>query len=352
MKQEQSGGLGGPIDSVRDLELELMRLREVAGSNAVPVATLFFGGGTPTLLAPEALGHLVDVVRDQFGLESDAEVTTEANPETLDRSILARLREVGFNRLSIGLQSAVGHVLQTLGREHDADRGLEVVRWARQAGFDNISLDLIYGSPGESLDDWRRSVDAAIDVGVNHVSAYALKIEPGTAMGARRRRGELLDPSPDDLADRYELADEAFSRSGRPWYEISNWAQPGRECRHNLGYWRGDDWLGVGPGAHSHVAGVRWWNVKRPRQAAELLADGRLPIESGEVLSRSEQEMESVMLGIRLRDGIEVPQSAEHAVCELVVSGLLDPDAAAGGRAIPTRRGRLLADVITRGLAG
>lgn len=352
MKQEQSGGLGGPIDSVRDLEFELRRLRELAGSNARPVATLFFGGGTPTLLAPEALGRLVDVVREEFGLEPDAEVTTEANPETLDRSILSRLREVGFNRLSIGLQSAVGAVLQTLGREHDADRGLEAVRWARDAGFDNLSVDLIYGSPGESIDDWRRSVEAAIEVGVDHVSAYALKIEPGTAMGARRRRGELLDPSPDDLADRYELADEAFSRSGRPWYEVSNWARPGRECRHNLGYWRGDDWLGVGPGAHSHISGVRWWNVKHPRQAAGLLADGRLPIDSGEMLSRPEQEMESVMLGIRLRDGIEVPEGAEQVVGDLVVNGLLDPDAAAVGRAIPTRRGRLLADVITRGLVG
>jgi len=333
------------------LEVELRLLRSLIGERSISVGTLFFGGGTPTLLAPEALGRLIGTVRDQFGLDPRAEVTVEANPETLDPSRLARLRDAGVNRLSIGQQSAVARVLRVLGREHDPEHGFRAVGWARSAGFENVSLDLIYGTPGESPDDWRLSVEAAVGSGADHVSAYALKIEPGTALGVARERGELEDPDPDLLADRYELADQLLSESGLPWYEISNWSRPGRGCQHNLGYWRGDDWLGVGPGAHSHVSGVRWWNVRNPRRAGVDLAAGRLPIESGELLDREARDLERVMLRIRLREGMGTDRVSTQVVSELVVDGLLQPEDALAGRAVLTLRGRLLADAVTRRLS-
>lgn len=358
---DRSGGQAGPggspasnalDDTVRDLELELALLGNLIGDRPSRVDTLFFGGGTPTLLAPEVLGRLIGSVRDRFGLEPLAEVTVEANPETLDPPILARLREAGVNRLSIGQQSAVESVLRVLGREHDAERGFRAVEWARSAGFDNVSLDLIYGAPGESSDDWRQSVAAAVDSGADHVSAYALKIEAGTALGAARLRGEVEDPDPDLLADRYEMADRVLSDSGRPWYEISNWSRPDRCCQHNLGYWHGDDWLGVGPGAHSHVSGVRWWNVRNPRRAAARLAAGRLPVDSGEVPDREARDLERVMLGIRLREGMGTDGFSGRVVSELVTDGLLQSEDARAGKAVLTRQGRLLADAVTRRLSG
>src|SRR5665648_363902 len=285
--------------------------------------------------------------RGAWGLAPGAEITTEANPDSVTPDSLVALARGGFTRVSFGMQSAVPHVLATLERTHDPSRVPEVVRWARDAGLDT-SLDLIYGTPGESLDDWRRSVEAALDCGVDHVSAYALVIEPGTRMAAAVRRGVLPETDPDDQATKYELADEMLAAAGLPWYEVSNWARPGHACRHNLGYWRGADWWGFGPGAHSHVAAgdraVRWWNVKHPRAYAQRLATGHSPAAARELLEPADVRLERVLLGVRLSEGLDLgalatPSSNPSATSPATASrpctgGWCSP---AGGGCSPTR---------------
>jgi len=326
-----------------------------AGLPARPVSTLFVGGGTPTVLPVADLARMVAAIRDTWGMADDAELTTEANPDSVTRESLLGLAAAGFTRVSFGMQSAVPHVLATLDRTHDPARVPDVVGWAREAGL-AVSLDLIYGTPGESLDDWRRSVEAALGCGVDHVSAYALVVEPGTRMGAQVRRGELPLPSEDDQAAKYELADELFEAAGLSWYEVSNWARTDADaCRHNLGYWRGDDWWGIGPGAHSHVGGVRWWNVKHPRAYATQVEAGVSPAAGREVLGDEERLLERVMLGVRLSDGLprdEVPPTGRPAIAGLIADGLIDGAAALRGTIVLTLRGRLLADAVVRTLTG
>ncbi|MBI9114377.1 radical SAM family heme chaperone HemW [Sanguibacter suaedae] len=334
-----------------------------AGIPARPVSTVFVGGGTPTLLAVRDLVRMLDGVRDTWGLEDGAEVTTEANPDSVTPASLAELAAGGFTRVSFGMQSAVPHVLATLERTHDPRRIPDVVRWAQDAGLD-VSLDLIYGTPGESLDDWRTSVETAVATGVDHVSAYALVVEPGTKMAAQVRRGQVTLPDEDDQAEKYELADDLLTAAGLDWYEVSNWARTrdGRTaaCRHNLAYWRGHDWWGVGPGAHSYVAsdepgarGVRWWNVKHPSRYAARLAQGLSPAAGREILDDASAELETVMLGARLREGLvlsALSPRARTAVATHVAEGLVDGRAALDGRLVLTRRGRLLADSVVRDL--
>ena len=306
--------------------------------------------GRPTLLAPDALGGLLRRIDAEFGLASDAEITLEANPDSVDPAMLARLRAVGFNRISFGMQSAVAHVLAVLDRTHTPGAALRAVRDARAAGFEQVCLDLIYGTPGESLADWEQTVAAALTAGVGHVSAYALIVEPGTRLAAAVRRGDITAPDDDLMADMYEVADEAFARAGLPWYELSNWAVPGQECRHNLAYWRGADWWGIGPGAHSHVAGTRWWNGKHPAAYVTRLRAGQSPAVGREVLDPATRSMEDVLLRARLAEGLPLavlsaPGRAE--VPRLVGDGLVvaHPD-----RLVLTRRGRLLADAVVRRL--
>jgi putative oxygen-independent coproporphyrinogen III oxidase len=317
------------------------------------VSTVFFGGGTPTLLPAGDLARLLDAVRHRFGLAPGAEVTTEANPDSVDAAYLAAVARAGFTRISFGMQSAVPHVLAALDRTHDCDRVPQVVGWAREAGL-AVSLDLIYGAHGESLADWETSLDAALACAPDHVSAYALVVEPGTPLARRVARGELTAPDPDDLADKYELADHALGAAGYAWYEVSNWARsPAQRCRHNLGYWRGHDWWGIGPGAHSHLGGIRWWNVKHPRSYARLLAAGASPAEGREVLDDDQRHTERVMLGVRLAEGLPVDvlqEAGRRAVADLVADGLLDGEAAVRARLVLTRRGRLLADAVVRSL--
>jgi oxygen-independent coproporphyrinogen-3 oxidase len=327
-----------------------------AGSAQRPLSTVFLGGGTPTELPAADLARLLAGLADRLGLAAGAEVTTEANPDSVTPESLAALAAAGYTRVSFGMQSAVPHVLAVLDRTHDPRRIPEVVRWARDAGL-AVSLDLIYGTPGESLADWRASLDAAVAAAPDHVSAYALTVEPGTRLAARVRRGEVALPDPDDWADqqadRYELADDVLSAAGYRWYEVSNWARtPAGACRHNLGYWRGDDWWGIGPGAHSHVGGVRWWNVRHPRPWAAAVGAGRSPAQAREVLDPDARWVERVMLGSRLAEGAAVEDLGLpwSVVDRLVVDGLLDGEAARAGRVVPTRRGRLLADVVTREL--
>ncbi|MFS0699226.1 radical SAM family heme chaperone HemW [Cellulomonas sp. 179-A 4D5 NHS] len=324
---------------------------------ARPVSTVFVGGGTPTVLPARDLVRMLDGIRDAWGLTSDAEVTTEANPDSVTPGSLAELAAAGFTRVSFGMQSAVPHVLATLERTHDPRRIPDVVRWAQDAGL-RVSLDLIYGTPGESLDDWRASLDAVLATGVDHVSAYALVVETGTRMAVQVRRGELALPTEDDLAAKYELADELLTAAGLGWYEVSNWARTDADrCRHNLAYWRGDDWWGVGPGAHSHVGGVRWWNVKHPRAYADRLARGLSPAAGRETVADDAAQLERVMLGVRLADGLglgALTDAARGRVAGLVADGLVDGRAALGAdgerRVLLTQRGRLLADAVVRTL--
>ncbi len=335
---------------------EMAFARGVMGDDTRQAATVFFGGGTPTLLDTAALGRLLDGVRDTWGIAADAEVTTEANPDSVSEESMASLRAAGFTRVSFGMQSAVPHVLATLERTHNPENVARAVRWARGVGLD-VSLDLIYGTPGESLGDWQLSLDAALKLEPDHLSAYALVIEPGTKMGAQMRRGKIASVIPDVQAKMYEFADEAFTVAGFSWYEVSNWARtPKDACRHNIGYWKGDDWWGVGPGAHSYLAHTaegaqRWWNVKHPRAYGERLAAGKSPEQERETLTGDQIALERVMLGVRLADGMALDLLAVRAreqAPQLAADGLIEELALAAGTLVLTRRGRLLADLVVR----
>jgi putative oxygen-independent coproporphyrinogen III oxidase len=331
---------------------EVTLARRVLGERPAQVDTVFIGGGTPTLLAPEALGAVLSRIDAEFGLAAGAEVTCEANPDSVDARALSGLLAAGVTRISFGMQSAVGHVLTVLERTHTPGGALRAVELARAAGFERISLDLIYGTPGESLADWERTVDAATGSGVGHISAYALIVEPGTRLAAAVRRGQVTAPDDDLMADMYDLTDERFAAAGLPWYELSNWAVPGQECRHNLAYWHGDDWWGVGPGAHSHVAGTRWWNVKHPAQYVQRLTAGMSPAVGREVLDPQTRAVEDLMLRVRLAEGIGLAELDERQRAE---AALLRADGLAAhveGRLVLTRPGRLLADAVVRRLVG
>ncbi|WP_395106981.1 radical SAM family heme chaperone HemW [Actinomadura sp. SCN-SB] len=346
-------GPGASRDSYADTAIEEVRLaRRVLGATDLPVETVFVGGGTPTLLPPDDLGRILDAIDAAFGLAPGAEITTEANPESVDEPYLARLRERGFTRVSYGMQSAREHVLAVLDRTHTPGRVPQVVEWTRKAGFDHINLDLIYGTPGESDDDWRASLEAALASNPDHVSAYALIVEEGTRLAARVRRGDLTPPDDDAMADRYLMADELLSAHGLHWYEISNWASsPGASCRHNLLYWTGADWWGVGPGAHSHVGGTRWWNVKHPAAYASRLAEKVTPAHAREVLDDRDRRIERIMLELRLADGCPADLLDEAAARRAIGDGLIDPEPyETKGRAVLTLRGRLLADAVVRDL--
>jgi oxygen-independent coproporphyrinogen-3 oxidase len=363
-------GGGGSQASYADTAVDEVRMaRRVLGELDRPVDTVFFGGGTPTLLPAADLGKMLAAVRDEFGLAPGAEVTTEANPESVDPAYLEALLEAGFTRVSFGMQSASSHVLRILDRQHTPGRALQAVKEATAAGFEHVNLDLIYGTPGESLDDWRASLESALSAQPDHVSAYALIIEDGTQLARRIRRGELPMPDDDDLADKYVLADEMLSAQGLRWYEVSNWARStAARCRHNELYWRGDTWWGIGPGAHSHVGGVRWWNVKHPSAYAERINAGESPAHARETLDEETRRVERVLLEVRLSAGLPLDvldKAGRAAVDQVVADGLaviaaggtggtegteVEPGAGDGERLVLTDRGRLLADAVVRDL--
>jgi putative oxygen-independent coproporphyrinogen III oxidase len=330
---------------------ELGIAARVLGPDAPVVSTIFVGGGTPTVLPPNDLGRLIAAVRNHFGLAPDAEVTTESNPESIDFAGLQQLRELGFNRISFGMQSAVPQVLATLDRTHTPGRPLQAVTDAKAAGFANISLDLIYGTPGESASDWLESLEAALSAAPQHISAYALIVEDGTRLAARIRRGELSPTDEDDLADKYLIADDQFAAAGYTAYEVSNWSQTAAtRCRHNLGYWRSHHWWGVGPGAHSHVGGVRWWNLKHPQAYASRLASGQSPAQARELLSAEQRRIERILLELRLADGLStslLTTTEKSRLGHLVAQRLALVE---DGMLILTRNGRLLADGVIRDL--
>ncbi|RKS74851.1 oxygen-independent coproporphyrinogen-3 oxidase [Actinomadura pelletieri DSM 43383] len=345
-------GPGASRDSYADTAIaEVRTARRVLGDVDLPVETVFVGGGTPTLLPADDLGRVLDAIDAEFGLVPGAEVTTEANPESVDEAYVGRLREVGFTRVSYGMQSAREHVLAVLERTHTPGRVPQVVEWTRKAGFEHVNLDLIYGTPGETDDDWRASVEAALMAEPDHVSAYALIVEDGTRLAAQVRRGELAAPDDDAMADRYLVADALLSAHGLHWYEISNWAaDPRAACRHNLLYWTGADWWGVGPGAHSHVGGTRWWNVKHPAAYAARLAEGASPAHAREILGEDDRRVERVMLELRLAEGCPTDLLDDKAVRRAIDDGLIEPAPYERGRAVLTLRGRLLADAVVRDL--
>jgi putative oxygen-independent coproporphyrinogen III oxidase len=348
-------GDGVTRGSYADTLLGEVRLaRSVLPASAPPVSTVFFGGGTPTLLPAEHLGLILAEIGNEFGVAPDAEVTTEANPESVTPAYLAKLRDTGFTRISLGMQSAIPHVLAVLDRQHRPQRAIDAVAEARAAGFDHVNLDLIYGTPGETDADWQASLDTAVATGADHISAYALIVEDGTALARKVRSGDIPAPDDDVLADRYLQADDTLQANGFGWYEVSNWARSAEaQCRHNRLYWSGGNWWGAGPGAHSHVGGVRWWNIKHPNRYAATLDSARSPAAGRETLGHRAQLTERLMLEVRMRDGLDLsslPPSATRQAEQCVTWGLAERFPLGDGRLVLTQRGRLLADAVVRDL--
>ncbi|AGZ39855.1 radical SAM family heme chaperone HemW [Actinoplanes friuliensis] len=346
--------LGGGTSREGYADAVLAELKLAATVTGAPVDTVFVGGGTPTLLDPDDLGRILEGIDKTWGLTANAEVTTEANPESVTPRSLQALRKAGFTRISLGMQSAAPAVLAILDRKHTAGRAPQAAIEAREAGFDHVNLDLIYGTPGERPEDFDASLRTVIDAGVDHVSAYSLIVEDGTRMAARMRRGELPYPEDDVAADRYLAAEQALSGAGFSWYEVSNWATtPDARCRHNMLYWTGGDWWGLGPGAHSHVGGVRWWNVKHPSAYAKRVEEGVSPGLEREILTDEDRHVEDVMLRVRLRDGLPLATldaTGLTGAAKALADGLLDPAAYESGQVVLTLRGRLLADAVIRDL--
>lgn len=351
------GSATSPADWERAAGVEIDRAAQALARGGTPplVDTVFVGGGTPSLVGAEVLVGLLERIESAFGLAPGAEITTESNPESTSPEFFERLREGGFTRISLGMQSTAAHVLRILDRAHTPGRPQEAVAEARRAGFDHVNLDVIYGTPGESDDDLARTLDAVVNAGVDHVSAYSLIVEDGTALARRIRRGEMPGTVDDVLADRYEQLSDRLSRAGYHWYEVSNFAtDEAGYCRHNLGYWRGGDWWGVGPGAHSHVAGARWWNLRHPARYAAAVDSGDLPVEGGETLDHADRHLERIMTGLRLAEGLpDESFTAEERdrAQQQVGAGLLRrrvPGASGGPGFALTEPGRLLADGVVR----
>ncbi len=351
----EAGGTDATGSYVDAVIAEARLAAQVLGPGRPAASTVHLGGGTPTLLTPAQVGRILDAVREHLGVRDDAEITIEANPESVDPASLAALRAAGVDRISIGMQSAAPHVLATLDRAHTPGRAVAAAVEARAAGFTVVGLDLILGTPGESDEDWERTVDEALGAEPDRLSVYALTVEPGTALAARVRRGTVAAPDPDAAARRYEHADAVLSAAGLHWYELANWSTgPATRSAHNHGYWVGGDWWGLGPGAHSHVAGVRWWNVLRPASHARALAEGRSPAAGREVLDEETRRVERVMLELRLVEGLPVDvlrDDGRVAAERAARDGLLEPAALrADGRCVLTLAGRLVADALTRDL--
>lgn len=346
-----STGLNQISNSYIDLVIKEIEIAKFKIKEPVEVSSIFFGGGTPSLMEPIDLGRVITKIKTDFGISSNAEITLEVNPDSVDRDKLELFFEIGINRLSIGMQSAVSKVLKILDRTHNPENVSKVVNWATDIGFKQISVDLIYGTPGESKEDWQQSIDAALALPISHISAYSLIVEPGTKLAAQIKRGEMAELDDDLTAEKYLMADQAFTNAGFYWYELSNWAKDNSKSRHNLSYWLGENWLGIGPGAHSHIDGERYWNVKHPTLYKEKIEKGQLPIADSEILDSNQIESERLMLSIRLTSGIETKSLNMKQITDLsgyVESGHLNHSDWQQGRATLTLNGRLIADRIVR----
>jgi oxygen-independent coproporphyrinogen-3 oxidase len=323
-------------------------LRELESAPKDQVPTIFFGGGTPSLLPAHDLGRVITAIKARNGLTSDCEITLEANPDSVTEEKLQGYLAAGFNRISFGMQSAQPHVLAVLDRTHNPANVKRAVDMARAAGFESISVDLIYGTPGESLEDWRSTVTEALSLDIDHISAYALIVETGTKLAAQIKRGELTMPNDDLMADMYLLVDQMCNDAGLNWYELSNWAKPGKECLHNIAYWKSANWWGLGPGAHSHVDRKRFWNVKHPTAYKQKLFAGESPIADSEDLTAEQLRDESIMLAIRMRTGLALSlltDSAKENLEAYKSSGHLE---LIDGAFQLTAQGRLIADRLVR----
>ena len=334
------------IDAVL-AEIELAKSKV----GAAPVPTIFFGGGTPSLMPAEEIARVIWKIKSEFKLESGAEITLEANPDTLTKNYLDELVAAGVNRISMGMQSAVPHVLSALDRTHNPENVVNACELVKAAGIQHLSVDLIYGVPGESISDWRTTFESALALPIDHISAYALIVEVGTKLAARLKRGELEMPPDDETAEKYLIFDEAAEASGFKWYELSNWAKPGGECKHNISYWNGSYWWGVGPGAHSYLEGRRWWNVKHPNTYQSALQNGKSPEASSELLTDENMRDEFLMLQIRMSEGIPLADLSEteiEKVARFRDSGHIEDEGWEAGILILSRTGRLIADRIVR----
>ena len=331
------------ISAIKELDL----IKKVTKQDLV-IDTIFFGGGTPSLLEPEVINEFLENVSRRYSLKPKIEITLEANPDTITQEKSDYWLASGVNRISIGMQSSTKNVLQTLDRTHNPENVLNSVKILKDAGFINYSLDLIYGTPGESLEDWDKTLNDALALEPPHISAYSLVIEPGTKMGAQLNRGEISNVSDDDAADKYSLAEQIFSSRKYEWYEISNWSRSEMQCQHNLNYWRGNNWWGIGPGAHSHINGVRWWNEKLPKNWREKLTRNQSPALAREVLSERQINDEKLMLLSRLRTGIKSKEVKSSARNSLIEQGLIYEESE---NIVLTLKGRLLADVVFRHLS-
>jgi len=310
-------------------------------ASGIPGATsIFLGGGTPSLLAPEQVARLLGEIDHVAG----AEVTLEANPDTVSAARLRGYKAAGVTRLSIGVQSTRSHVLEALGRTHRPEHVRSAVDAARSAGIEEVSVDLIYGAACESLEDWRSTVADVLDLGVDHVSAYALTVEAGTPLALRVAAGDVRPPDDDHQADAYLVAESMLGAAGLEWYEISSWARPGHECRHNLLYWEQGEYLGVGAAAHGHVGGRRWWNVRTPERYIDAVGRGELPEAGSEVLDAPTGQEEAFALALRTRAGAEVGRGVGEVAADLEAAGLLSTE---GDRIVLTTRGRLMASDVT-----
>lgn len=338
---------------VEELRKEIELSRNVLHQAQLPareLSSVFFGGGTPTLLPATDLVRALETLESTYGLSSGAEITTEANPDTITPEYVAALADAGFTRISLGMQSAVPEVLATLDRTHNPEAVASAVKVATEAGLE-VSIDLIYGAPGESLSQWRTSLEAAISLNTGHISAYALIVEEGTALERRIRRGELSAPDDDLQADMYELADQLLSEAGFQWYEVSNWSKsPSQRSIHNLTYWQGNDWWGFGPGAHSHIGGTRFWNVKHPAAYAQRLSAGHSPAAGWEKPDAEAIALEHILLGSRIREGISTEGLDPLSVAGLISDGLIEGSSALNKRLVLTLSGRLRADEVVRRL--
>jgi oxygen-independent coproporphyrinogen-3 oxidase len=348
----KSGDLDSLSSSYIDSAIkEIEMAAQVVGSAIIP--SIFFGGGTPSLLPAAQLARVIEAIRGRFTLDKDIEITLEANPDSLTQEFLDEIKSAGATRISMGMQSAVGSVLKVLDRTHNPENVGRAVSMVRAAGFKHVSVDLIYGSPGETIDDWRRSLEYALALDIDHISAYALIVEKGTKLAAQINRGELTMPPDDQSADKYLLADQLFEAAGFNWYELSNWSKPGGQCRHNIAYWDGSFWWGVGAGAHSYLNGKRWWNVKHPSSYQEKILQGQSPELSHEILTPENLSDEFIMLQIRRREGILHNHLSSVQIAkaeEFLSSGFLDSASWQDMRLVLSRDGRLIADKIVREL--
>ena len=337
----------GTLESVSEgfVDSLIAEVNFAARTSTTTIPTIFFGGGTPSLMPAKELGRVLDLLQQRWEFANNVEITMECNPDTLSLQSLEEYRAIGINRISMGMQSNNKKVLKILDRTHDPENVALSVANARKAGFDNVSLDLIYGTPGETLVEWEQSVNTALAHGIDHLSAYALIVEDGTKLSAKIKRGEISKPDDDLMAAMYLKVDELASDSGLNWYELSNW---GRPAEHNLVYWHNQNWWGLGPGAHSHLDGVRWWNVKHPNKYREKLDSFESPMQEREVLTDTQKSAENLMLQIRLREGLAIDELESSQLQKL--EAFKNEIEVKGNRMVLTPIGRLVADRIVREL--